>query len=67
MDPKRTPTPPMRMTSTAVPTWELGLSLLFLLLAGISTVLLVARLFRVRTLLRGESLSIRRAWSALTG
>jgi len=57
----------MRMTSTAVPIWQLGLSLLLLLLAGILTVLLMARLFRVRTLLSGESLSISRAWSVLTG
>ena len=57
----------MRMTSTAVPLWQLGLSLLLLVLAGALTVWLMARLFRVQTLLSGESISLRRAWSALTG
>jgi ABC-2 type transport system permease protein len=57
----------MRMTSTAVPTWELGLAVVVLLLTGVVTVWLMARLFRVQTLLSGESFSLRRAWSTLTG
>lgn len=57
----------MRMTSTAVPAWQLGLSLGLLLLAGVLTVWLMARLFRVQTLLSGESFSLGRAWSTLTG
>lgn len=56
----------MRMTSTGVPTWQLGLALTLLLLAGVLTVWLMARLFRVQTLLSGESFSLRRAWSVLT-
>jgi ABC-2 type transport system permease protein len=57
----------MRMTSTAVPLWQLGLSLLLLLLSGVLTIWLMARLFRVQTLLSGESFSFARAWSVLTG
>jgi ABC-2 type transport system permease protein len=57
----------MRMTSTAVPTWQIGASLALLLVSGVGTVLLISRLFRVQTLLSGESLSIQRVWSALTG
>ena len=57
----------MRMTSTAVPFWQLGLSLLLLFLSGGLTVWLMARLFRVQTLLSGESFSFARAWSVLTG
>jgi hypothetical protein len=57
----------MRMTSTTVPLWQLGLSVVLLLLSGIVTIWLMARLFRVQTLLSGESISLRRAWAALTG
>jgi hypothetical protein len=57
----------MRMTSTTVPTWQLGLALLLLLLFAVLTVGVMARLFRVQTLLSGESFSIGRAWSVLTG
>jgi ABC-2 type transport system permease protein len=57
----------MRMTSTAVPTWQLGLSVLLLLLSGVLTIWIMAHLFRVQTLLSGESFSLSRAWSALTG
>jgi ABC-2 type transport system permease protein len=57
----------MRMTSTAVPLWQRGLSLALLLLTGVLILWLMARLFRVQTLLSGESFSLERAWSALTG
>jgi ABC-2 type transport system permease protein len=57
----------MRLTSTGVPTWQLGASLVLLLLGGFLTVWLMARLFRVQTLLSGESLSLSRMWAALTG
>jgi ABC-2 type transport system permease protein len=55
----------MRMTSTAVPIWQIGASLTLLLITGIGMIWLMARLFRVQTLLSGESLSARRMWSAL--
>jgi ABC-2 type transport system permease protein len=55
----------MRMTSTAVPVWHLGLAVLLLVLAGVLTVWLMARLFRVQTLLSGEAFSLGRAWSTL--
>jgi ABC-2 type transport system permease protein len=57
----------MRMTSTAVPPWQLGLAVAVLLLSGLAIVWLMARLFRVQTLLSGESFSLARAWAALTG
>jgi len=57
----------MRMTSTSVPVWQLGLSLVLLVLSGAAIVLVMARLFRVQTLLSGEAFSIARAWSVLTG
>ncbi len=56
----------LRMTSTIVPGWQITLSLILLLLTGLGTVWLMARLFRVQTLLSGESLSARRMWAALT-
>lgn len=57
----------MRMTSTAVPIWQIGASLALLLITGVGMIWLMARLFRVQTLLSGESLSLRRMWSALKG
>jgi ABC-2 type transport system permease protein len=55
----------MRMTSTVVPAWQIGASLALLLVGGIGVVLLMARLFRVQTLLSGESLSLQRMWATL--
>ena len=57
----------MRMTSTAVPGWQIGLSLALLLLTGVGMIWLMGRLFRVQTLLSGESISLRHVWSALRG
>jgi ABC-2 type transport system permease protein len=57
----------MRMTSTAVPMWQTGVSLILLLVTGVGMIWLMARLFRVQTLLSGESPSVRRMWSALKG
>ncbi len=57
----------MRMTSTAVPAWQLGASLLLVLLAGVGTVLVMGRLFRAQTLLSGEALSLRRFLVAVRG
>lgn len=57
----------MRLTSTAVPGWQIGLSLALLSLTGVGMIWLMGRLFRVQTLLSGESISLRRAWSALRG
>lgn len=55
----------MRMTSSAVPAWQLGLSLGLLGATGVGMVWLMARLFRAQTLLSGEALSLQRLWSAL--
>jgi ABC-2 type transport system permease protein len=57
----------MRMTSTVVPGWQIGLSLALLLLTGVGMIWLMGRLFRVQTLLSGESISLQRVWSALRG
>jgi len=57
----------LRITATAVPGWQIALSLMLLVLTGIGTVWLMARLFRARTLLSGESLSVRRFWIVLQG
>jgi ABC-2 type transport system permease protein len=55
----------MRMTSTAVPAWQLVFSLSLLAVTGVATLFLMGRLFRVQTLLSGEPLSVRRFAAAL--
>jgi ABC-2 type transport system permease protein len=55
----------MRMASTAVPDWQLITSLVLLILTAAGVVWLMARLFRVQTLLSGEALSVPRFWTAL--
>jgi ABC-2 type transport system permease protein len=55
----------MRMTASAVPPWQLGVSLGLLLIAVAGTIWLMARLFRAQTLLSGEPLSLSRFWTAL--
>jgi ABC-2 type transport system permease protein len=55
----------MRMTATAVPAWQLGVSLGLLLLAVVGTIWLMARLFHAKTLLSGEALSLARFRAAL--
>jgi ABC-2 type transport system permease protein len=55
----------LRMTSAVVPRWQLIASLVLLLLTGFGVVWLMARLFRARTLLSGESFSLQRFFSAL--
>jgi ABC-2 type transport system permease protein len=57
----------LRMTSTTVPDWQIGLSLGLLGLGAAATIWLVARLFRAQTLLEGEALSVRRFIYALVG
>jgi ABC-2 type transport system permease protein len=55
----------MRMTASAVPPWQLAVSLGLLLIAVVGTIWLMARLFKAQTLLSGESLSLGRFWAAL--
>jgi ABC-2 type transport system permease protein len=57
----------MRMTTTAVPVWQLTGSLTLLVLTGIGMVWIMARLFRVQTLLSGEALSLKRLLAAIRG
>jgi len=56
----------MRMTSAYVPLWQTLTSMGLLVLTAIGIILLMARLFRARTLLSGESISLKRFWSAVT-
>jgi ABC-2 type transport system permease protein len=56
----------LRLTTTAVPGWQIIASLVLLLAGGIGVVFAMARLFRVQTLLSGESLTMGRLLSALT-
>jgi ABC-2 type transport system permease protein len=55
----------MRMTSTTVPAWQIGVSLGLLAVTTMVVIWLMARLFRVQTLLSGEKFSIGRMWAAL--
>lgn len=55
----------MRMTSSVVPTWQILVSLALLFGTAVGIILLMARLFRVRTLLSGEALSIDKLTKAL--
>jgi ABC-2 type transport system permease protein len=55
----------MRMTSTALPTWQVVVSLVLLALTGLGLVLLMARLFRAQVLLSGESFSLERFWATV--
>jgi ABC-2 type transport system permease protein len=57
----------MRMTATAVPAWQLALSLALLALAAVGTIWLMSRLFRAQTLLSGEPISVGRFLQALAG
>jgi ABC-2 type transport system permease protein len=55
----------MRLTTSNVPVWQVGLSLALLSLVSAGVIWLMARLFRVQTLLSGEAVSLRRIWAAL--
>jgi ABC-2 type transport system permease protein len=57
----------MRMITSAVPAWQLLTSLFLLVFTGAGTVWLMARLFRVQTLLSGESISFKRFFGAIRG
>jgi len=55
----------MRLTGAVVPTGQTAASLGLLVLTALGTIWLMARLFRIRTLLSSESISMRRMWAAL--
>jgi ABC-2 type transport system permease protein len=55
----------MRLTSTSVPAWQIAVSLGLLFVTALGVIRLMARLFHARTLLSGESLSVRRFWATL--
>ena len=55
----------MRLASTTVPTWQVATSLLLLGGTAALMIWLMARLFRVQTLLSGESFSPGRFWRVL--
>ena len=55
----------MRLTGASVPAWQIAVSLGLLLVTAFGVIWLMARLFHARTLLSGESLSIRRFLAVL--
>lgn len=55
----------IRLTNAIVPLWQVAASLGLLFLAGLATIWLMGRLFRIQTLLSGEAISMRRMWAAL--
>lgn len=56
----------LRLTTAAVPAWQIALSLVLLILATGATLAVMTRLFRAQTLLSGESISLNRFWEAVT-
>lgn len=57
----------LRLATGAVPFWQVGLSLLLLLLAVVGALWIASRLFRASTLLTGKRLSLREIGRALAG
>jgi len=55
----------MRLTSATVPTWQVVTSIVLLAATAVFMVWLMSRLFRVQTLLSGESFSLGRFWRVL--
>ena len=55
----------MRLGSAVIPLWQVEVSMALLFLTGLGTIRLMARLFRVQTLLSGEGLSLQRFWQVL--
>jgi ABC-2 type transport system permease protein len=55
----------MRLTSTTVPLWQVGLSLVLLVLTSMLVIWAMARLFRVQALLSGEAISLGRIWAVM--
>ena len=55
----------MRMTTATVPIWQIVSSVVLLAATAVFMVWLMSRLFRVQTLLSGESFSLRRFWRVL--
>ena len=55
----------LRLTSTRVPIWQLGISVTLLIILGIGMIALMARVFKAQTLLSGEQLSVKKFLQAL--
>lgn len=58
---------PMRMVVTAVPIWQVGLSLLLAILTAVGLLAIATRFFRSQTLLSGQGLNPRRIFQAVRG
>lgn len=56
---------PIRLTLTDVPAWQLLFGLAITLLTSLATIALAAHLFRSRTLLSGQPLSLKSFWQTL--
>jgi len=55
----------LRLGGAVIPLWQVEVSVVLLFLTGLGTIRLMARLFRVQTLLSGEGLSVQRFWQVL--
>ena len=56
----------LRLASGEIPMWEVGLSLLILIISTWFAVKISARLFRVGTLMRGKPPGVKQIWKLLT-
>jgi ABC-2 type transport system permease protein len=55
----------MRLPFADVPPWQMGLSMLLLILCTIFAVWLAAQVFRIGLLMYGKRLGLRALWSAM--
>jgi len=57
----------LRLSITAVPPWQLGLSVILLLLTAVLILRVVAGMFRAQTMLSGQPMSIRNIYRLIVG
>ena len=57
----------LRLSITKVPPWQLGASVLLLLLAAIIILRIVARMFQAQTMLSGQPINIKKIYRSLLG
>jgi ABC-2 type transport system permease protein len=57
----------LRLSITRVPPWQLGASVLLLLLAAIIILRIVARMFQAQTMLSGQPINIKKIYRSLLG
>jgi ABC-2 type transport system permease protein len=57
----------LRLSITRVPPWQLGASVLLLLLTAIIILRIVARMFQAQTMLSGQPINIKKIYRSLLG